>query len=820
PVAGTPFQAMVVTSWSGVDVTGTPVTASYSNGGSAATTTALTSGPYTPGAGGLALAGYASHAVTTFTATAPDTALPVASSTGTVRTALVGYRLAPGGSALTHAATIDTARAYSSAAIYVAPVAEVAPPVVVGLTRPLYGSSFEAASDALALSGVQSLWNGVVGKPCEVFRVFSSTFVQNPTSFLAPIIAAGITPWWSTKWSTNPAVDYPLLKANLDALGAKVIVTAQHEPENDGGTMTHSVFQAGSAAFFDGLVGDPDVIIGEVLMRESFANGSAALWLANNGKRHFIGADGYNPKGPNGLTYPALLTPVREFAAGYGDLPVYWGEISSQGNDDERSAYFASAFLHNETHASVRVWCHYHSTGGERAGNPPSWHLDQARAGAGLNQVGSWTLTAKPSAPSGPLVYAVGALAADAMTPAVYNAAMARATARPLTGSVVAPVEDEDEPEPVIPPVPAVVFYEPRHETPQWQWVLATAAGENIADLIGARSKRVTWRLDSGAEASWSMDGRHPSTLDAEELLTDLKVYRDGVLMFRGRVGGSEDSLDGNSHTVSMSAADYRTLLHRRFLQAETTYTGIDQEQIGWNLISYTEGLTGIDLGITRNLNDHGVNRTRVYPAGQNIGEALENLGRLIDGFNWEITPELVYRTWYPTRGTYRDFPAEYGNTVSSLRRSVDPTSFANVIRASGADTLTPIIAVSDNLAVRPEGRFEIQYGDPDIKEQATLQARAEAELQRAEIILPSYSCTLLPHRWSPADAWLGDTTQIVVQSGRLDVATSERIEEISVSVADDGAETVELTYGRRRRDTQTRWLRQYGARLTNLERR
>lgn len=367
-----------------------------------------------------------------------------------------------------------------------------------------------------------------------------------------------------------------------------------------------------------------------------------------------------------------------------------------------------------------------------------------------------------------------------------------------------------------------------------WKFILATVTGATICELDGARSRKVTWRRDGPADASWSMDGRAtilsdiPVAADVEELLTDLLVYRGKRLMFRGRVGASSDEIDEDSHTVSFAANDYREMLYRRQVSVippavSKTYSSVDQSGIAWDLVYDTTQLTGGNvMGITRGSGQTtGVIRNRTYESGKNLGEALTELGQVINGFEWEIDPQLKFNVFYPQRGEVKDFVAEYGSTVRRVSRGVDPSEYANVVRGIGDPaTTTPIIRVAADLATRIEGRFETQLADQDIKAQGTLTERADQVLERSDTIVPSYTCTLAPGVWDPETLWIGDTSKLVIRSGRLDVVTTERIEEISVAISDEGTEEVAVTYGRARRDSLARRLRSLGARLNNIERR
>jgi hypothetical protein len=115
---------------------------------------------------------------------------------------------------------------------------------------------------------------------------------------------------------------------------------------------------------------------------------------------------------------------------------------------------------------------------------------------------------------------------------------------------------------------------------------------------------------------------------------------------------------------------------------------------------------------------------------------------------------------------------------------------------------------------------MEAVHVDRDLKEDDTVEERLEHKLDVAQVLQPSYSVTLAPDIWTPDVAWLGDTTGVVIQRGRLNVDTAERVEEVTVTLDDNGDDTVTLSYGVGRRTNLAHILRRQGARLHNLERR
>jgi hypothetical protein len=354
----------------------------------------------------------------------------------------------------------------------------------------------------------------------------------------------------------------------------------------------------------------------------------------------------------------------------------------------------------------------------------------------------------------------------------------------------------------------------------RWAFVLTDTAGKKIGELTAAKGRKLTARLSSPSEASFTIDGRHRQAAEIAERRTDLIVYRNGVKVFRGRVGAAQDQAGPDRHTVSpVTALDYRAVLDPRLTFTALTFTGVDQSAIAWALITDTQGRTGGNLGITRGLGQTtGVLRDRTYEAGKSVGELITQLSEVINGFDWDITPDLKFDVHYPQRGTDRGVVLDYGGTVKTFSRT--PGQYANVVRVSGADGVAPVVREVADLATRPEGRVEAQFGFPDVTQAATLAQKADrllAELSAAE---PSYTVTL--KTWGgPGELWLGDPVELVVKTGRLDEVSVRRVVEVDVDVDDSGVETVQVSLGQP--SLRTRHLRRTNdvqRRLTELERR
>lgn len=337
---------------------------------------------------------------------------------------------------------------------------------------------------------------------------------------------------------------------------------------------------------------------------------------------------------------------------------------------------------------------------------------------------------------------------------------------------------------------------------PLWQFAVGPAGVGADTELTAATGRRVTVRLGQPSDAAFSLNGRHEQAAEVEELVSDLWAYRDGALLHRGRVGTSSDEVSAAAHTCTFNAPDYRALLERRYLYDgdKLSYVQEDEASIAWQLVQLTQARPGGALGITRGSGQTtGFRRDRLYTAGKGIGESISQLGDLSGGFDWEIDPLLRLNVFNPQRGNDTDEVLEFGGAVVSFTRALTPAEYGNAVRASAAaDPRAPEYRAVPDIATRPEGRFEIERGFPDILEQSTLAAKADYLLAEAKVLRPTYTLTLAPGRYpGPEKLWLGDTCLLALRSGRLDESSRQRVMEISFEPGVDGDETVRITVGR-----------------------
>lgn len=360
-------------------------------------------------------------------------------------------------------------------------------------------------------------------------------------------------------------------------------------------------------------------------------------------------------------------------------------------------------------------------------------------------------------------------------------------------------------PTPVVPALPQV-------QSP-WKFLYGPVqpTGGVTAEITQARSRSLTMRAGPGvfSEVDFDLNGLDFTAGQLTELQTDIQVYWGNNLLFIGRVGTSSDNLDGDEHRATITAVDYREVLRRRILTDATNlnFTGSEVAFIAWTLINTVQGYNGGALGIGRGRGQvTGIKQTWTASKSDYVGEDIDTLAGMDPNFDWDITPygtsDLRLDVWPGVRGVAKGVILEQGGSlVSSINRTVDPSTYGNAVYLTGGSgaspPLTDVVLEASDLNVRPEGRFDRLIGT-DFILSASLQASAQGYLKDAEKLLPTYSIVLKPGVWmGPDHLWIGDTVHVRIKSGRLLVDDLVFVTEMQFDISPDGVETLSLTAGR-----------------------
>ena len=359
-----------------------------------------------------------------------------------------------------------------------------------------------------------------------------------------------------------------------------------------------------------------------------------------------------------------------------------------------------------------------------------------------------------------------------------------------------------------------------------------------ISELPGARSRRLERELNKPAQLTFTMDGRAPATALVTELVHEVIAWRAGVPYFRGIVGQAEDQITEQGHTVNFTCHDYLAMLNRRYLTHAIDFENWNQDDIVTNLLYWASTNMQTSGGATlapgsflplavRALNPDGTaraagvspSRIRVYSAQSNVGELVDQLAHVINGFDYDARPAWLdaeggttedwLRVFWPQQGTTRGPVLEYGGAVSSLTRTVASDTYGNYVRVIGnnesTDPLAPQIYAeqvewdqANNVGAVPIGLWQDIDTGADVTDTTTLQEVADGHLDLSGVLIPSYSVELREGVYQEGIFDIGDSVPLVVKSGRLDVGPEPvRILGMSFEPTDDGAENVGLTLGR-----------------------
>ena len=377
------------------------------------------------------------------------------------------------------------------------------------------------------------------------------------------------------------------------------------------------------------------------------------------------------------------------------------------------------------------------------------------------------------------------------------------------------------------------------------QFSPASSTSTMIAELPGARSRRLEQALNASATLTFTLDGRTPAAAMIRELMTDVVAWRwddatgKDVPYFRGIVTQSQDTLSEQLHTVTFTAHDYLAMLARRFMTKPFTLTNYEQDRIAFSLVDWasnyvydTSGAVLFSPGsylpiVVHSFNPDGTERgpsgqmrTRTYAGNTQYGTALDQLAHVINGFDYDVVPGMRgpflnstfdwLRIFYPNQGVVRSEPLEYGSSISAAVRSVNSADYANFVRVLGNNGSSDPAAAqvyaeqwngdANDVTTSPVGLWMAAENGADVSVTSTLTEQAQGTLDLMGVLEPSYSLTLRPGTYREGAFNMGDTVPIVIRSGRLNVTPDNatlRIVGLTFEIGDDGNENVGLTVGR-----------------------
>jgi hypothetical protein len=331
----------------------------------------------------------------------------------------------------------------------------------------------------------------------------------------------------------------------------------------------------------------------------------------------------------------------------------------------------------------------------------------------------------------------------------------------------------------------------------EWRFWLANSDDMSEIGLLPASQKSITFQMNNPGHASFSVPANANIAQYIESNKTCIIARRNGVIRWSGFISGVRDEAPGN--VVSCTASGWYELLNHRLInptQAATmNYTTIDAGTIASNLLAAANAIypTGITIGTV----EASIARTRKYENFQNIGQEINNLSVVENGFDYEINPATrQLNIYYPMGETQTNATFGYNalpNNLSSFTRQEDGLNMINKIFVQGRNTYA-VVPPGTPTTATDYGLFEDMQSLTEVTEASILLAYGGSEVIIKERPIVVYSITpkkdTVPR---PFDHYyLGDTLSFSVKTPRITVnEQAVRVYGFTVEIDNSGVETV-----------------------------
>ena len=277
----------------------------------------------------------------------------------------------------------------------------------------------------------------------------------------------------------------------------------------------------------------------------------------------------------------------------------------------------------------------------------------------------------------------------------------------------------------------------------------------------------------------------------------DIRLKRNGEYMVGANIIKFDYKGSSNSVKMGVNASGYLNYYKKRYVTMN--YTGVAQQDIMWGVIEKCNQEPGGDYGVRRGRH---VGATILRDRNQERKEVksfLQQLSQVNKGCDFEFTPDKKFNT-YEVQGVYRpDVRLEYPGDIASFSFDRSIENVANVVYGIGSGNGEDAVQVkvenvdSQNFIYRRE--MIASYNS--VTEISTLTQNANAVLHYSKDPIELPSITVENGALDLNMLGVGDTIYVKL-SGNNSLKHIDgfyRIESISVSVDDNGWESVELTF-------------------------
>lgn len=283
-------------------------------------------------------------------------------------------------------------------------------------------------------------------------------------------------------------------------------------------------------------------------------------------------------------------------------------------------------------------------------------------------------------------------------------------------------------------------------------------AHQEVTSYSGLSIRR---NMDDGDTITFTALGTSQEALYIDELAADVWVSGPFEQRFRVLTADQSWSADGQD-IITVQAVSYKRLPTWRNLWQDMFFTDVDQGEIIWRLLEYTQNQRGGNWNLTLGHYLTGQSRVREYHNGDNIAKLIKDLQGVINGPVWDIDAHLVYSAWLASDYRNHPQPLHQGVNCSDLKRK-GGTIFANAVWGDSND-LTPATREASDIITDPRGRWERTGNWPTVTDREGLQEHVDGLLADSQSPAALWTCELVPERWqSDSDYKPGEFITVVI---------------------------------------------------------
>lgn len=322
--------------------------------------------------------------------------------------------------------------------------------------------------------------------------------------------------------------------------------------------------------------------------------------------------------------------------------------------------------------------------------------------------------------------------------------------------------------------------------------------GTPEAELARAVLEHVKWGLNDTGELVFSMKQIDPLVTKPLLLRNEIQLWIDGYPIAGPAWVGVPWKCRNNPSQATFTCYGVLSYLWKRFISNATqTFTSVDQFAIAQGLMTYAQTGTNKTLNITNaSQTASGVTRSRTYKRDDhaNILDLLKEFPKLSrddtgakNGFDFDVdhtNNARVFTCYYPQRGSLKaNLTIELGRNMTDCVVDEDATGLATKAYCTGGSNGDVKFEnnFEDTAASAVYGEMQHFFSDGSQKDVTVLKQRAADYVRsnKAPQVLPDVQAAEVPvsllGRIQP-----GDSVPVVIQKGRMAVASSRRIASIT----------------------------------------